>query len=212
MLRHLLFTCVAVIVVLAAACASSSESDSGSSSFKLELGDSDFEAFPSEFDEFAIYWVGEEFGGHSLRKIIRQISLDSGLRDQNSVTFLYGTCVIEPEPDGRIDGGCPPPLQIIVQPYCVVPPELVGNGTRPSGIEKIRGGADAVGSGGDIRLWTGDVTVKVYAPLELEDEVIDALTSPNGLGVGAGEDMPPPAAECPPYETPDLDKLNEQAE
>ena len=191
-------TCIAGLVVLAAACASK-ESGSGNSNFKLQPGDSDFEAFPSEFDEFPIYWVGEEFGGHELRKIIRQVSLDSGLRDQNSVTFLYGTCVIEPGPDGRIDGGCPPPLQIIVQPYCIVPPELVGNGTRPSGIEKIRGGADAVGSGGDIRLWTGDVTVKVYAPLELEDEVIDALTSPNGLGVAAGEDMPPPADhDCPP--------------
>ena len=165
---------------------------------KLTRGDEGFGEFPNEFAEFPLYWVGEEFAGHELRNIIRHVfSGETVLSPENSVTFIYGTCVIEPGPDGRIDGGCAPPVQVIVEPYCYTPPELVGNGTRPSGIEKMRGGADAIEVGGGTRLWTGDVTVKVYAPLELEDEVIAALTSPNGLGVTTGEDMPPPEQfEC----------------
>lgn len=202
--RFLLLIAVSVLAGLLAACSSPNREDSSRTYLRLEPGDGQFAAFPSEFDEFAIYWVGEAFGGHELRRIIREITpAQDILRGDNAVRFIYGTCEIVGE------GGCPPPLQIIIQPYCVVPPELVGNGARPSGMETRRGGAESVVAGGGIRLWTGDVTIKVYATgSSLMEATIAALTSPNGLGVSAGEDMLPPSAECPPYETPDVTKLN----
>jgi len=170
---------------------------------RLAPGDAEFARFPSEFSDFPIYWVGEKFGGYSLRDIIRDVfSPEDGSPTGNSVSFIYGSCVIEPDADGVIDGGCPPPLQIIVQPYCLVPPELIGHGARPAGTEKVRGGADAVTVGGGLRIWTGDVTVKIYAssPQLLEDATA-AIVSPNGLGVtSVGSPLPAPNPDCSGYE------------
>ena len=170
-----------------------------SESLRLLPGDAEFEAFPFEFADFPIYWVGEEFGGHSLRNILRQIvSPEDGLVAQDTVKFLYGNCGAEK----LTDGGCPFPLAITIQPYCIVPPELIGDGTRPINIEKVRGGADALMVGGGLRLWTGDVTVKIYAssPQLLEDATT-ALASPNGLGpAGVGDALPAPERDCSAYE------------
>ncbi len=169
---------------------------------RLAPGDSGFEEFLAEFSDFALYWVGEEFGGHALRHVNWQVvsPADGGVA-QNNVSFLYGSCVIEPDADGMIDGGCPFPLQIIISPYCLVPPELIGHGARPDGIEKVRGGADALRSRGAIRIWTGDITIKIYAssPQLLEDAIV-AMVSPNGLGVtSAGSPLPAPDPDCSGY-------------
>ena len=167
---------------------------------KLAPGDAEFEPFLSGFSEFPLYWVGEEFGGHALRHITRQIfSPGDGGVSQNNVKFLYGSCGAE----NLTDGGCPFPLEIVISPYCLVPPELLGEGTRPAGIEKVRGGADAVTAGGGLRIWTGDITIKIYAssPQLLEDATA-ALVSPNGLGVtSAGSPLPAPAPDCSGYKT-----------
>lgn len=163
-------------------------------------GDAEFSQFPSEFADFPLYWVGEEFGGHSLRFIIRQVfSPEDGSLTQNRVKFLYGNCGA----DKLTDGGCPPPLQIYVEPYCLVPPEFVGEGTRPTGIEKVRGGADALTVGGGLRIWTGDVTIKIYASsAQLLRDATAALVSPNGLGpTGAGSELPAPDPDCSGYKT-----------
>ncbi len=207
MKRFIPVAIVAVLVVAGVAVSVSvgggSPSDGQSSYLQLTPGDEGFAEFPNEFVDFAIYWVGEEFAGHKLRHIIRnEFSGENVLRPENGVSFLYGTCEIVGE------GGCPPPIQIITEPRCFVPPELVGNGVRPVGIETVRGDADAIEVGGGTRLWTGDVTVKVYTAPGLMEATIAALTSPNGLGVSAGEDMPPPVDDCPPYHTPDVSELN----
>ncbi len=182
----------AVAVLVATEIRDGSQRLPDSSYLQLTPGDAEFSEFPNEFADFPIYWVGDEFGGHNLRYVIRHIfSGENVIEPENSVSFIYGTCEIVGE------GGCSPPLQVIIEPYCYVPPELVGNGTRPSGIEKMRGGADAIEVGGGVRLWTGDVTIKVYTAPGLMEETIAALTSPNGLGVSAGEDMPQPGEhEC----------------
>ena len=165
---------------------------------KLTPGDAEFNQFPSEFTDFPIYWVGQEFGGHALRFIIRHIfSPEAGSPTQNSVRFLYDSCGAEK----LTDGGCPPPLQIIIQPYCLVPPELLGEGARPAGIEKVRGGADALISGGGLRIWTGDATIQIYASsAQLLEDATAALVSSNGLGpVGAGSALPAPDPDCSGY-------------
>ncbi len=169
---------------------------------RLAPGDPGFEEFLAEFSDFALYWVGEEFSGLALRDIIRHVfSPGDGGLTQNSVSFLYGSCVIEPNEDGMIDGGCPPPLQIIISPYCLVPPELIGHGARPDGIEKVRGDADAMTVGGGLRIWTGDVTIKIYASSpQLLQAATAALVSPNGLGaMTADSPLPAPDPDCSGY-------------
>ena len=174
--------------------------DPGPSEYlKLSPGDSGFAEFPSAFEDFPLYWVGEEFGGHPLRYIIRQVfSPADGSPTRNSVEFLYGSCGAEK----LTEGGCPPPLQIIIQPYCLVPPELIGDGARPTGIEKVRGGADALAAGGGLRIWTGDVTITIYASsAQLLEDATAAFVSPGGLEpVGAGSPLPAPDADCSEYE------------
>lgn len=167
---------------------------------RLTPGDAEFAVFPVQFKDFPIYWVGEEFAGHPLRFIIRQVFSPTGDNlAENEVSFIYGSCGAE----HHIDGGCAPPLQIQVSPYCLIPPELVGNGTFPTDLVKVRGGADAVTAGGGLRLWTGAVTIKVYASSdELLEDATAALVSPNGLGVStAGALLPAPDRDCSGYRT-----------
>lgn len=167
---------------------------------ELAPGDVEFAGFLSGFSDFPLYWVGEEFGGHALDVVIRQVySPEDGGPTQNIVKFLYGTCQV----DISTEGGCSAPLQINIKPYCLVPPELIGDGARPDGIGKVRGDADAITVGGGLRIWTGDVTIKIYAstPQLLEDATA-ALVSPNGVGaVSAGSRLPAPAPDCSGYKT-----------
>lgn len=168
-----------------------------SSYVKLTPGDDGFSEFSSEFSEFPIYWVGEEFGGHSLRFIIRHVfSPEDGSPTQNSVRFLYGTC------DSGGEGGCAPPLQIIVQPYCLVPPGVIAPVVISSGMTKVRGGADAMLVGDGLRIWTGDITLKIYAAnTQLLEDATAAFFSPNGLGPpAAGDELPVPNRDCSEYE------------
>ena len=165
---------------------------------QLTPGDAEFARLPGNFSDFPLYWLGNEFGGHSLRYIVRQVFTppDQGMA-YNSVAFLYGTC--SDDPSVR----CQPPLQIVVEPYCLVSPELVGNGTRPANMVKVRGGADAVNAGGGLRIWTGDVTLNISASTpELLDAATAGFYSSNGLGpAGAGDTLPAPNPDCSDYES-----------
>jgi hypothetical protein len=68
-------------------------------------GDPDVDAARG-FDRYPLYWVGERFEEWELE----HVELDRA----GFSTFVYGTCEI----DAGTDGGCPPPLQIQVQPLC----------------------------------------------------------------------------------------------
>lgn len=163
---------------------------------RLTPADEEFALFPSEFDEFAIYWVGDEFRGLPLRHIVRYVSPPDAIRVENKVAFLYGECEMPAE------GGCPPPLQIIIEPYCLVPPSLIDQAPGASTTTEIRGTATSREAGGGLRIWTGGVTVKVYASSpSLLEEATEELRSPNGLGPrDAGDPLPVPAADCSGYE------------
>jgi hypothetical protein len=109
------------------------------------------------FEEFSLYWVGEEFRGLPLTDISRFDSRSNDppvLRPENSVTFMYGTC----KPPG--DGGCSPPIQIIVQPYCKM--AFVHAGDNP---EPFRKGAEISGAEieSNLYVWTGNAAVQIYA-------------------------------------------------
>jgi len=163
----------------------------------MRPGDAEFDSFLSEFTDFPLYWLGDEFQGYPLESIVRHVfSPDLG-KHEDAVSLLYGSCEL---PEG--EGGCAPPVQVIIAPYCMVPPELVGNGTRPVGVEPVRGGAEAVMVGGGLRIWTGPATVKIYgASQALVDGAVAALVSPNGLGpTRFTDDLPPPDRDCSDYE------------
>lgn len=166
---------------------------------ELKPGDADFGRFPADFSDFPLYWLGDEFQGHSLRHIIRDVlSPQSGLWTQNSVRFLYGSCA----PEEIADGGCPPPLQMIVEPYCLKPPSRMLS-SQASGIGKLRGGAETMTIGGGLRVWTGEATIKIYAATpDLLDAAAASFYSSNALGpAGAGDTLPAPNRDCSDYET-----------
>ena len=165
---------------------------------ELKPGDAEFDRFPADFSDFPLYWLGDEFQGHSLRYIIRDVlSPQSGMWTENSVRFLYGSCAAEE----IADGGCPPPLQIIAEPYCLKPPSMMPN--QASGTAKFRGGAESMTSPNALRVWTGGVAIKIYASTpELLDAATAGFYSSNGLGpAGAGDTLPAPDRDCSDYET-----------
>ena len=53
-----------------------------------------------------MYWIGERFE----RWDLEHVDVDN----PNFVTFSYGTCQVEV----GAEGGCPPPLQLQIQPLC----------------------------------------------------------------------------------------------
>lgn len=61
-----------------------------------------------EFDRFPIYWLGESFEGHALRRL-------SGFDDDaTAVGLVYGTCDL----GGEYHASCAPPLQLQIFPLC----------------------------------------------------------------------------------------------
>jgi hypothetical protein len=163
---------------------------------KLSPGDDGFDTFARDFDEFPIYWLGPEFGGHSLRYVIRHVSSPEASPSENIVSFLYGTCEMPAE------GGCPPPVQVITEPYCLVPPSLISQAPGGSALSHLRGNATSMEVGGGLRIWAGDASVKLYASdRQLLNEAAASIRSPNGLGpAGVGDDLPAPHTDCSDYE------------
>ena len=147
------------------------------------------------FTEFALYWVGEEFRGLPLTDIYRFDSRSNDppvLHPESSVTFMYGTC----KPPGGLfaEGGCSPPIQIIVQPYCA---------TADLHLERSPFRENAEISSAEIDstrfVWTGDVAVTIYAYGESGGprDVAEALVSMNGRGpTEAGAPLPAITAQC----------------
>ena len=147
------------------------------------------------FKEFTLYWVGEEFRGLSLTQISRFRSAPEAAIAANHFRFTYGTCRI---PGGFFgDGGCGPPIQITVEPYC-----LDAYRHRVYYPDKVpfRGEAEASAAGeGAMYVWTGDVAVRISAHGQSGGPraVAEALVSVNGLGpANAGGSLPQVSVDC----------------
>jgi hypothetical protein len=113
------------------------------------------------FREFPLYWVGERFGEWDLSSIVRQ---QHG--DQDTVTFVYGRCEVEP----GVAGDCPPPLSIRIEPYCSARPELISDAVKQGEVFAFRG-AQAQRMTGHLRIWSGDISVSLFGE---EDVVMQA--------------------------------------
>lgn len=136
----------------------------------------------AQFKDYPLLWLGESFEGLPLTGIVRSLAGDDPNRPvptaQDDFTFIYGDCT-----PGN-DGGCAPPLQVLVEPRCFNPPEAF-NYLR-SGTNPVRGGAQLKADvpGGPV-LWTGDVSVSIFGSADLLDKVIAALTPINAAAIGS---------------------------
>jgi hypothetical protein len=152
-----------------------------------------------QFDEFSLYWLGDEFQGMPLRKLSKLESqgvpsLDGKTRSPpyRIVVFSYGDC--------RIPAGaqaCPIPLSLNISPYCETPPEVIRS---DSPFRDIRG-AQAHGAGGAMSLWTRDVHISISGTdaAMVEAAVRNLVSLTPGGPVSAAEDLGPPFdVDCPP--------------
>jgi hypothetical protein len=113
-----------------------------------------------DFDEFELYWLGQEFDGLELYATVRQVepTVAGEPAGRDSVDFLYGDC------DAR-DGGCPFPLEVQVWPACRRYRALyeLGGEAYPYEELRLRGVPAALFDGGTrLELYTGAVTVVLF--------------------------------------------------
>lgn len=128
-----------------------------------------------EFEEFSLYWLGENYDGLPLTAIV-------GAEDR--VAFIYGTCT------PSSDGGCAPPVQIVLQPYCMRPPERLSERVKSGPPVTIRGVSAQPLDMYQIRVWIGDVTMDLFA-----EQPLEAAEHLRGVELGGplpGEALPQP--------------------
>ena len=145
------------------------------------------------FTEFDLYWLGDEFAGLPLTRIVRYVYEPPpdvpAVTAENVVLFIYGTCT----PDPAADFGCPIPLSVRNEPYCMRPPSLLAEQATTGGQGDIRGAEARQLTSGDILLWTGDVRVSLLGE-GLAASAGDALQAVNGTP-GPGEPLPQPSGQ-----------------
>jgi hypothetical protein len=135
------------------------------------------------FDAYPLYWVGERFG----RWDLEHIDMDN----PSFVTFIYGTCEVEI----GAEGGCPPPLQIQIQPLCA---HLAVVARAPIWRRRhVRGAPVGTVDSAPV-LFSDRVQVKVYRGQGSDSgvaiRVLRALRSANDVEPVVGPDDPIPPA------------------
>jgi hypothetical protein len=136
------------------------------------------------FDRFPLYWVGERFEKWKLE----HVSLGPG----RFVDLIYGTCEV---PSGT-DGGCPPPLEIQIQPLCA---HLAVVARAPIWRRRhVRGAPVGVSDSAPV-LFTDRVQVKVYrgqgSDPGLSMRALNALRSLNSVEPVLDETDPIPGPQ-----------------
>jgi hypothetical protein len=109
-----------------------------------------------EFQEFPVYWVGDEYMGHELVRI--DIDGPQGDRTWSEVRLGYGRCELP-----RGEGGCSLPLTIWLSPSC---DELATRPIDPSDLYS--------------HYWTHDVSIRIEGSGGNAGEVASTLRVANG--------------------------------
>ncbi|OGY22739.1 MAG: hypothetical protein A2126_04875 [Candidatus Woykebacteria bacterium GWB1_45_5] len=178
------------------------------------------------FDRFPVFWVGPEWQGHQVEKIIYQRSPgspDGLIPPEETIDILYGTCdpPTEGPPEGRV---CVRPLQIISEHLCHHPPERLAQGARKGSPFKLRGAQvrliqsppdqPDMASSGLFHFGESTVQISTVEGYEAVTEVFDAhLLGANPLGrtvaATAGASLPAPIseAECADFNLPPIKPL-----
>jgi Tol biopolymer transport system component len=140
----------------------------------------------SSFTGYPLYAVGDEFEGRPLTEAARY-HYDQGLHPQDETYFIYAPCDAE-----RSGQDCSDQVQIQVYPACVRNLSLYG-GPGPAGLAHRRGVPIRQGP---FEVYTGDVTIVIFADRNTAYRVVDALEPVNQLavaaGAGLGKNLPPP--------------------
>jgi hypothetical protein len=133
------------------------------------------------FDEFPLFWLGDQFGGYHLQHIalVSQVAPERAPAEQTfrSVTFIYGGCIL----DGGEQPSCSAPLTVQIRPGCSVPESKVAPGAEIAK-SKLRGSADSVAfRDGSAAVWSGGSVISITAPGQ--PELVTAATQAlRGLG------------------------------
>lgn len=163
-----------------------------------EYGDMSVEQVRA-FEAFPLYWLGEEFDGLPLESIER-LSTPDALKPENSVTFFYGDCT----PGPNDDGGCALPLTVRVEPYCYAQPQLIADEAKEASVQKLRGNADAQIIAGGLRIWTGDVSIRLAGNGSVDlFAAAESLASLNSEDGAVSDDLPAVDADCSEFELVD---------
>jgi len=162
------------------------------------------------FRDFELFWPGERFQGDTVTAAYRfKTERDPRLPipvGKDYVALTYGTCEPRPGPEAS----CQVPLAVHIEPYCMLPPDLIAEGAKQGPPFQLRG-AQAQWVGEHLRIWTGGVSIAVLGLTpEISLEAANSLVSLNSGAVpsaravrSASDPLPPPAdITCPPLPTP----------
>ena len=110
------------------------------------------------FDDFTLYWLGEEIEGLPVTQITRYKFDDpvNPLSKEDSVSFIYGDCT----PRLDEETGCSVPLSIRVEPRCSQAIRFTP-GDFPGEDISVRGVPAKYHDEDHITIWTDDVTVSI---------------------------------------------------
>ena len=149
-----------------------------------------FQKAATAFQDFPLYWLGLEFQGLPLTGITRSYR-QHVTPPEDHVILEYGTCTPSSE------GGCRSPVQIRLEPYCYAQPSGFAPEAKEDTVFQVRG-ADAQYISGALRLWMGDVSVRVSAGSEEEElNVAETIVAANGQGPArSDQQFPPLISEC----------------
>jgi len=131
------------------------------------------------FNEYPVYYLGQEYQGLPLVQVIRidwpgSFPDDPELnRPDHEVIFIYGDCTIPPGEES-----CPVPLSVSVRPESEVLYEAVKGKAGPPGC--VRGAKVQALKSGAIQAWTGDITIVVTGNGVNIDQVVNDLVRANG--------------------------------
>jgi hypothetical protein len=158
---------------------------------------------------FTVYSLGPSLGELPLTAVLRTCArpYPGEWVRSNSVSFIYGSCTVEPDPEtGYVDGGCAPPVEIQTWPACErTLADLGQEGPEPgerSDLTELRG-VPAARDDGRIELYTGDATIVIHAngpalskravsALQAEPADVPPFDAATTITT-AGDDLPPPA-------------------
>ena len=136
-----------------------------------------------QFDQFPLFWLGEEFEGLPLRHI-------SYAKTEKVVIFGYGSC------KSSGDGGCRLPLSVRIEPCSHAPPGRYLSKPGARAPFEFRGARAQLDGAGVLRVWTHDVTIAVSAKAGLVMEAANALRPVSEGPEGVLKPLGPPGYPC----------------
>jgi Tol biopolymer transport system component len=139
------------------------------------------------FPGYPLYAVGNKFEGRPLTTVDRERSPAGAPIPSDSTTFIYAPC-----DEQRRGAGCSDQIQVQIWPACLRNLSLYG-GPGPAGLAHRR---DVPIRLGPFEVYTGDVTIVIFAKRDTAYRVVDALKPVNQLavdaGAGLGKNLPSP--------------------